>query len=426
MNNIKQTTIFLLSALVLIIGTTSAVNYFFPKKDLPEKENLSKSEFVQTVSSEASDKVLAMETDKTVSKNFVKAQTEGCTTYVVHQNNCAAYCDAGEQFVIGGCVSDFIDMDELPIVSSEPVVSYEADPDDARPGWACSYEVRRDGTYGTTAWYGGYCMQSYVMCCTGDGEVALPQTYFCQGLLPIDAVECLGDSYDLTSEIPWLGVGDSASDCTAGRKCEYYVPPYECTGPDYANATMCPNDDEGLTYNMTNVLMNVCGDGRKCEMVCDEGFTLDGGTCVQDPTCIGNIPNSTLCDNDDVGLTEDMPKVLVGACSAVKCEVTCNPGYVMDAGVCVTAPETCYSHDHQSCSDGDIYWFDSCNYKEDMVEPACDWCGCTWDYCDTCSCPDDECSPGDRGGGCGFPVRNTICICESHPCGSVVCQWGCP
>lgn len=103
-------------------------------------------------------------------KEYVDTHANGCSEYIVHRADCtfgetAVYCNADEQFVQGGCSTDFPSTEDWPVLSGRPVLSAEVNPEDARPGWACTYETRRDGTTGTDDWYGMYCSDPFVMCC---------------------------------------------------------------------------------------------------------------------------------------------------------------------------------------------------------------------------------------------------------------------
>ena len=57
---------------------------------------------------------------------------------------------------------------------------------------------------------------------------------------------------------------------------------YSCTGPTPTNATMCGGDNSSLTANTPNTVVNACT-ATKCEYTCNEGYVLQGGTCVLEP-----------------------------------------------------------------------------------------------------------------------------------------------
>src|SRR5262245_47529401 len=69
------------------------------------------------------------------------------------------------------------------------------------------------------------------------------------------------------------------------------------------------------------------------------GTTAHANICVATGfICTGATPaNSTICPGDDVGLSANTPKTLVAACTAVKCEYTCNAGWVKSGANCVPA-----------------------------------------------------------------------------------------
>lgn len=58
--------------------------------------------------------------------------------------------------------------------------------------------------------------------------------------------------------------------------------------------------------------------------------------------CTGDIPaNATLIPGDDKGLKVDTPRKLVKKNTAKKCEYTCNVGYTLQNGHCVTEKFSC-------------------------------------------------------------------------------------
>ena len=62
-------------------------------------------------------------------------------------------------------------------------------------------------------------------------------TYSCTGTLPSGATMCDSDSAGLTSSLDWQSVGTTASSCTAGRKCEYYVSDGKTNPTKYVSLT---------------------------------------------------------------------------------------------------------------------------------------------------------------------------------------------
>ena len=79
---------------------------------------------------------------------------------------------------------------------------------------------------------------------------------------------------------------------------------------------------------------------QDCTLTCpngsvlNEGSTLNNGSCSF--MCTGTPPaNATICENDDKGLTANTPSEVVDFCGAAKCEYTCSEGYMLQEGVCV-------------------------------------------------------------------------------------------
>ena len=108
---------------------------------------------------------------------------------------------------------------------------------------------------------------------------------------------------------------------------------FSCTGNSFSNATLCSNDDNNLTINTPKVLVANCSQDRKCEYVCNSGYTFNNGTCTLATTttynCVGTIPShSQACPGYHDGLTMDMSVLLLDSCSGnVTCVYTCNSGY---------------------------------------------------------------------------------------------------
>ncbi|MCA9485350.1 MAG: carboxypeptidase regulatory-like domain-containing protein [Nanoarchaeota archaeon] len=86
----------------------------------------------------------------------------------------------------------------------------------------------------------------------------------------------------------------------------------------------------------------------------------------------------------------------------------------------------CTSHSYQQCSAGDVYWYDSCDVKEDVAVP-CGGNGCTGNTCDqpvgTCdACSawvDSSCGTGSNG--CNVGNRIQTRNCPTGTCSEVNC-----
>ena len=66
---------------------------------------------------------------------------------------------------------------------------------------------------------------------------------------------------------------------------------YSCTNIP-SNATLCPNDNTGLTGNTISTVVSSCTPATKCEYTCSNGYTNSGGVCVPAPS--GTI-SATIC-----------------------------------------------------------------------------------------------------------------------------------
>ena len=67
-------------------------------------------------------------------------------------------------------------------------------------------------------------------------------------------------------------------------------------------------------------------------------------------------------------------------------EPTCGSGWWCNNERWVSRPICCYTHDYARCeADGNLWWYDSCDVKEDMRED-CLGLGCAWNTCNTCNC----------------------------------------
>lgn len=220
-----------------------------------------------------------------VSKEYVDnlALSSGCSRYVIHEGGASAFCAAGETFLTAGCRS--WQLSDFPVTvgvsADRPVMTGRPSVQGGLPGYMCSFQTK-EYFLGET-WYGAYSGYAYVMCCAEENGAPLPEVYTCEGTIPFGSVECSGDSLGLSISLPWQSVGDSSAGCTDARKCEYWTPPYECSGEDIANAAMCSGDDTGLVANATKTLVDACslpaGSSPKCEMYCASGYYRSGSDC---------------------------------------------------------------------------------------------------------------------------------------------------
>jgi hypothetical protein len=66
---------------------------------------------------------------------------------------------------------------------------------------------------------------------------------------------------------------------------------FNCLGSTPTNATICLNDDQDLPRDTQNSLVASCSNQRKCEYICDPGFSIFKNTCI--PTPINQLPTPT-------------------------------------------------------------------------------------------------------------------------------------
>ncbi len=95
---------------------------------------------------------------------------------------------------------------------------------------------------------------------------------------------------------------------TVQSKCISSAPTYSCTGTVPNNATLCTNDNTGLSANTPNTSVVSCG-APKCEYMCSANTILSGGACVA-TQCSDGIDNdgdgkSDLTDPGCTGPTDD-------------------------------------------------------------------------------------------------------------------------
>ena len=144
------------------------------------------------------------------------------------------------------------------------------------------------------------------------------------------------------------------------------------------HASRC--DSVTLTEDINSTLSDSCDSSVACSFGCDSNYHYDSGTnsCVLN-TCTGTIPaHATLCTNDDTGLSENVARVLTSTCSSPvgstpKCEYVCSTGYHYDNDTCVVDS----SATDASCFDFDTnhemitgYHYQDQNCGSDVIIPT--------------------------------------------------------
>ncbi len=303
-----------------------------------------------------------------------------------------------------------------------------------------------------------YCNSGYCPAGTPPVCVAIPT---CNNV-PSNSTKCsngggltCGNTYNATL----------VSSCTAGNICEYtcnsgyYLSggvcvPYICTGADPSNASFCVGSDVGLTANTPKTAFATCT-GTKCQYACKSGYCAAGSpvVCYANPTC-GTAPsNATRC-NANEGLTcgTTYTSTVVSTCNASnRCEYTCNSGYVLSGGVCVsscgngtcdtgenttTCPSDCCNYGSWSagiCGGGACV-----HYKLQQVRtaPGCsDETRCVPNECgDGVICEADQCEGSNLNGqtclsqgfnGGTLSCNTTTCFFDTsgcYTCGNGTCE----
>ena len=137
-------------------------------------------------------------------------------------------------------------------------------------------------------------------------------------------------------EIKQLALGPAA--------CKLNCPSeFSCTGVIDGNASLCLDDNFGLTASASISLVDYCGIS-KCETVCNVGYHKQGDICVPiisgEYYCGGELGiNSTPCVDANVGLVHDLNWSLISNnfdCGVIeKCRAYCNENFQLQGGVCV-------------------------------------------------------------------------------------------
>ena len=257
-------------------------------------------------------------------------------------------------------------------------------------------------------------------------------------------------------------------DCCANQACDYEETcdtcPADCGGPccgqggcqtefgedkcscpedcgDPCTGTECGTDGCGGECGDCALLYGeqyVC-DAGTCECILDcEGKDCGsdgcGGTCgscqapmvCADGVCIGCGDGECGAGEHKCNCPEDCTGGCSGCCSDTACKTgnelefcgvggeacdECIDGEVCDAGNCV-----CKAEDHQACSGGKLYWYDSCNVQGSQVNcddgNACTTDGCSGSQCTHSNVQNNTSCGGEKtcqGGVCTYHCGDGVC-----------------
>ena len=236
-----------------------------------------------------------------------------------------------------------------------------------------------------------------------------------------------GEGPDICSADCATACGDCA--CEGGES--YDTCPVDCgfCGDGYCIAT--------CDYVKETSVVCPADCGEDCGVVCQGyecglwgfGDQCDCGTCVPPLSCVFGA--CVGCGDEVCGVgehvcncPEDCSAGCPGCCSGATCQagddedfcgvggVTCKPcgaGEVCDTGLCV-----CLPHHYQGCFNGDVFWFNSCDLPEDVVQDCgehytCEDGACLYvPWCGDGNCDANE-SCNTCNADCGACCGNGVC-----------------
>ncbi|MBI2108186.1 hypothetical protein HYT54_03605 [Candidatus Woesearchaeota archaeon] len=160
-------------------------------------------------------------------------------------------------------------------------------------------------------------------------------------------------------------------------------------GACYANSKSCTSECSSGTANTgTQTFSATTGVYGACSATgcnsCNTGYHLYSGTCVSD-TCGGSAPTTTTgttigSGTFTSGSAKSWSYLDIPAAPPV-CTWKCNSGYSQNGTACALI---CNSHASSICSSGHVYWYDSCNNRQEIKE-NCGTRGCSDGSCTACT-----------------------------------------
>jgi hypothetical protein len=170
-----------------------------------------------------------------------------------------------------------------------------------------------------------------------------PDFYYCSKI-KINSVIVWYNKTCETANTNWgscnsTGQQNRTQNCVLEVRQGIGCPVYSCNGTIPTNATLCSNDDSGLTVNVTRTLKEDCsspaGSAPKCEYTCNDrySYSISNGVCVPDatPTYTCNAP--LFCNTSSVAHSD---RVLGKTCESGTCS-NCSATYAWNGSACVTA-----------------------------------------------------------------------------------------
>ncbi len=202
----------------------------------------------------------------------------------------------------------------------------------------------------------------------------------------------------------------SSNPCPEGHyPANYWCPDngYCCMPKPHEPESGCWDSDNGLDYYSAGyvkysgeVYKDYCKEGQVVEFYCRDDGTkgIEDYWCpegCENSACIERKANETSCYDSDGGENYDQKGVAETAdgqkledhcnsdgtltenyCTesgeAVATKYTCPAGTTCFDGACIQTG--CNSHEYAACFEGDLYWYDSCNNKEDLKEECPNGC----------------------------------------------------
>ena len=111
------------------------------------------------------------------------------------------------------------------------------------------------------------------------GLVIILAAYFLASFILNKLIEATGPQQPAGNEVPVNGI------VTDNNENPNQPITYTCTGLAPTKATLCPDDDTGLTANTVRTAVASCTTETKCEYVCQLDFNIVDGNCVNgDPS----------------------------------------------------------------------------------------------------------------------------------------------